>query len=127
MSDDTTIDGTTAGDDATAGGGATPPPAKRRMRWWVRVLIGLGIVVLLLAGSAAALYWFGGMETPDPAMSAAYATMVAAGEAPAIEGRFTIPIPGCRCHSDDPALTMQHSVRRISECSECHERVGPPR
>lgn len=108
-------------------GGGTPPPARRRMRWWVRALVGLGVTVALLAAAAASLYFFGGMEAPDPAMSAAYAALVADGKAPEIEWRFTIPIPGCRCHSTDPTLTMQHSVRRLSECSQCHERVGPPK
>jgi len=87
-----------------------------------KVLIWLGVTVLVLAALAAALYRFGGMWPPSGEARAAYAVEVAAGRQPAVEGRFTIPIPGCVCHSDDPVLQMQHSVRRIEECRGCHSR-----
>jgi len=84
------------------------------------VLIGVGITVAVLAVAAAALYSFGGMWPPSEEARAAYAAEVAAGREPAIEGRFTIPIPGCVCHSGDPVQQMRHSTRRISECMGCH-------
>ena len=86
-------------------------------------LIGLGVTVAVLAAVAATLYFFGGMETPPPEVRAAYQQLRAAGRAPAVTpARFHIPIPGCRCHSTDPVLTMQHAGRTIAQCSSCHSR-----
>jgi hypothetical protein len=31
-----------------------------------------------------------------------------------------IPIPGCRCHSDDPAVVEEHARYRLADCAECH-------
>jgi hypothetical protein len=87
-----------------------------------RVLVGLGVTVTVLAILAGALYLFGGMQPPSAEVRAAYAAEVAAGRQPAIAARFTIPVPGCVCHTDDPVLQVQHSVRRMSECSGCHSR-----
>jgi hypothetical protein len=87
-----------------------------------RVLIGVGIVLVALIALAGLLYEFGGMWPPSEASRAAYASMVSRGEQPAVESRFTIPIPGCVCHTDDPVLQMQHAGRRISECAACHSR-----
>jgi hypothetical protein len=87
-----------------------------------RILIGVGIALGVLIALAGLLYAFGGMWPPSEATRAAYAAMVARGEQPAIESRFTIPIPGCVCHTDDPVLQMQHAGRRISECKGCHSR-----
>jgi hypothetical protein len=85
-------------------------------RWLVR--IGSGLVVLLAL--VLALYEFGGMWPASDQAHAAYAAEVAAGQQPAIQSRFTIPIPGCVCHSSDPVVIAQHSTRRISECAGCH-------
>ena len=102
------------------GGAASEPPrARRTMR---RVLAGLAIAVGGLVVLAGLLFAFGGMERPSPETQAAFDQMVAEGRAAPVERRFVIPIPGCRCHSDDPVLTMAHSVRRIRECSGCHAR-----
>ena len=49
-----------------------------------------------------------------------YDQWVASGQAPAIQKRFVIPIPGCQCHSKDPALTAQHTRRHMNECGKCH-------
>jgi hypothetical protein len=87
-----------------------------------RILIGSGIVLGVLVVLAVMLYEFGGMWPPSEGTRTAYAAMVARGEEPAVESRFTIPIPGCVCHTDDPALQMQHAGRRMSECAGCHSR-----
>lgn len=93
-----------------------------------RVLLRLGLGILLLAGMvmlvAVLAYSFGGMERPAPGTRAAFEALVAAGRAEPLPRRLTIPIPGCRCHSQDPVLTMQHSVYRIRECRSCHESGG---
>jgi len=87
-----------------------------------RILVGVGVTLLLLVVVAAALYLFGGMQPPSLAVRSAYAAAVAAGRQPAVEARFTIPVPGCVCHTDDVALQMQHANRRMSECASCHDR-----
>ena len=96
-----------------------PRPRRRILR---RVLAGLGITVASLAALAALIYSFGTMASPSPEVIAAYDEAVATGQAPPVEARFHIPIPGCVCHSGDPALAMQHSTRYIRECSGCHSR-----
>jgi len=87
-----------------------------------KFLTGLAVTIGVLVVLAVALYEFGGMWPASGASQTAYAAEVAAGRQPAIESRFTIPIPGCVCHSDDPVLQMQHSNRRMSECKGCHGR-----
>ena len=96
----------------------------RKSLWW-RILkgsaIGLGVLLVLLAVAGVLLYNFGGMSgTVHPELLTQYDQMVAAGQAPAIEKRFVIPIPGCQCHSTDPVLTAQHTRRHMSECKKCH-------
>jgi hypothetical protein len=67
------------------------------------------------------LYNFGGMSgSAVPGVLAQYDQLVASGQAPAIQKRFVIPIPGCQCHSKDPVLTAQHTRRHMNECSKCH-------
>jgi hypothetical protein len=92
---------------------------------WVRVLKGVGItlasVLALLVVGAVLLYNFGGMwGSAEPGVLDQYDQWVATGQAPAIEKRFVIPIPGCKCHSKDPRLTAQHTRRHMNECGKCH-------
>lgn len=87
-----------------------------------RVLAIAGIVASVFSLTAAALFFFGGMMPPTAPARTEYAAEVAAGRQPAVEARFTIPIPGCVCHSDDPVLQVQHSNLRIRECGGCHKR-----
>jgi hypothetical protein len=77
-------------------------------------------VALALAALGGILYAFGGMWVRTPAMRAAYDQMVARGEQPPLPARFVAPIPGCVCHSDDPVVQAEHSVRRLRECGGCH-------
>lgn len=85
-----------------------------------KLLKGLGVTLAVLLAVAALLYAFGGMWPPSAEARAAYAVEVTAGRQPAVPGRFTVPVPGCVCHSEDPVLQLQHSTRRINECSRCH-------
>lgn len=92
---------------------------------WVRILRGFGITVLVLVvlGVVGGLlvYNYGGMSgSAVPGVLERYDQLVASGQAPAIEKRFVIPIPGCKCHSKDPVLTAQHTRRHMNECSKCH-------
>lgn len=100
---------------------ATAPRPRRSVavkRW----LAGIGIVLTALFAAAAVLYAFGGEQAPSPQARSAYAAEVAAGQQPALQAHFVIPIPGCVCHSSDPVLQMQHSVYRMSGCGGCHSR-----
>jgi hypothetical protein len=106
--------------------GETPPAPRRRLGWLAKTGIALVTVVALLALTALVLYNFGTMESPSPEMRVQYQQLVAAGltqKAP--DPGFHVPIPGCKCHSTDPVLTMQHEGLRIRDCSQCHDRVGP--
>jgi hypothetical protein len=92
---------------------------------WLRILRGVGIAMVSLlviaVVSVLLLYNFGGMSgSAVPGVLGQYDQMVAAGQAPAIQKRFVIPIPGCQCHSKDPVLTAQHTRRRMNECDKCH-------
>jgi hypothetical protein len=99
---------------------------RKRGRILKRIGLTLLAIVGLLAVTAAVLYNFGSMETPSPEMRAQYQTLVAEGKASAVQpAGFHVPIPGCKCHSDDPVLTMQHEGRKIRECSSCHGGAGP--
>lgn len=102
-----------------------PVRGPRWARWLKRIAIAFGVVIVALVVLGFMLYNFGGMWLPRPELKAQYAQLVANGTQPAVQGRFTIPIPGCVCHSNDPVLTMQHTTRHINECSQCHNRVGP--
>ncbi len=90
------------------------------------------VVVGLVLGVAAFAFAFGTPQAPlPPAGSApvAQAPAPAAASVPdapiAIEpseekAPFAVQIPGCRCHSDDPAVVEEHSQYRINECRSCH-------
>lgn len=88
-----------------------------------RILVGLVVTVAILAAVATVLFFFGGMEAPSAQMRSDYQQRYAAGRAPAVApAGLHIPIPGCRCHSSDPVLTMQHAGWSMSQCSRCHNR-----
>lgn len=38
---------------------------------------------------------------------------------------LAIEIPGCRCHSDDPAIVEAHSAYRMNQCAGCHGGQTP--
>jgi hypothetical protein len=79
------------------------------------------VALAVLFFSAATLFRFGSMWLPSREQTVAFERLVAAGQAAAITRRqFHIPIPGCVCHSDDPAQVAAHADRRISECMTCH-------
>lgn len=116
--------------EQTAEGGvaeevACAPAGPRWKRVVKRIFVGLGVTVVGLIALAALLYQFGGMWVRTPEMKTAYADMVAAGTAEPIDYRFTIPIPGCKCHSNDPVLQAKHSVRHVKDCMKCHN-TDPP-
>ena len=96
--------------------------AAPRMRWWQKLLIGIGLAIGASVVLAALLYNFGGMggSANDPAMKQQYEQLVAAGRVEPVQKRFTNPIPGCTCHSDDPVQTEVHRYYHMRECMACH-------
>jgi hypothetical protein len=112
-------------EDPVSAAGVVRNERGERAPLWKRLLFGGFVAAAVLFFAAVMLYRFGSMWTPAPEVRAQYEQLVAAGQAAQVPTRFHIPIPGCVCHSDDPVLTMQHSNRRISECSGCHAGAGP--
>ena len=104
-----------AGDEATS---------RSRRPLWRRVVMVLGVLVVLLVATGAALYFFGGMSGSeyDPQIRQQYEAGVASGQYAPVEKHFTIPIPGCTCHSTDPRLTEEHRYRHMNQCTGagCH-------
>lgn len=107
-------------DAAEQDGSQVDPPGPRWKRPAKRIALGFAATVAVLAVVAALLYSFGGMERPTPEYRTAYDQLVAQGQATPAEGRFVVPIPGCRCHSSDPVAQVQHSTYRIKDCTRCH-------
>ena len=85
-----------------------------------QIAIGFGMAVAVLAVLAIVAYSFGGPWRPSGEAREAYAVLVEEGLAGPVERRFVIPIPGCTCHSDDPAAIVPHAEYRLRDCSACH-------
>jgi hypothetical protein len=87
-----------------------------------RVLLGLVVTLLALGLVAVGLFYFGGPSTPAPGPAADTGATAAPSPMTGAPGdqRFIIEVPGCTCHSDDPAVVAEHATYRMSECSECH-------
>lgn len=66
-------------------------------------------------------------ESGTPDGGAPFDGVLAGSEVPAPdpESPFTFQIPGCRCHSDDPAVVEEHAEYRLNQCRGCH--AGSPR
>ena len=99
----------------------SPSGHSRRRRILERIALTLLALVLGLAALAVVAYDFGSMERPSAEMRARYDALVSAGQAaPMRSSGLRIPIPGCRCHSDDPVQQVRHAGYAIRECSRCH-------
>lgn len=110
----------------TAGGAEqSSPPARSLRRTLKRIGLTALAVVALFAALGATAYGFGSMEIPSAEMRAQYDALVASGKVAAVKpAGFHIPIPGCRCHSSDPVVTIEHEGYRIRDCASCHSRGG---
>lgn len=104
-------------DTETTHSGAERPHWRER---FLRIALWTALVLSVLLVIASILYTYGGMERPSPEYESAYARLVSQGVISPIDERFTIPIPGCRCHSDDPVRQIRHSTYRLRECMACH-------
>ncbi|GAB4279340.1 MAG: hypothetical protein Kow0056_12380 [Coriobacteriia bacterium] len=129
---------------ADAGGGG--PVGRSHARRTVRVL--LAVLALVVVALAATVYFAGGQQNRPQAATAGGTTDAAsdqgasgdgaAGDSgsqrvPIPEGMMSgagapeggvemplIPIPGCKCHSDDPAVVEEHAQYTLSDCAKCH-------
>ncbi len=93
---------------------------RRGHPWLRRSALIVSAVLLGLALVAVTLYFVGGEMPPAASIRNAYAAEVDAGAQAPVRAAFVIPIPGCVCHSPDPAIQMTHSVYHLSECASCH-------
>ncbi|MDY0340215.1 MAG: hypothetical protein RBS17_03270 [Coriobacteriia bacterium] len=88
-----------------------------------RIGIGAGVVGLVLAVVVVAMFAFGkpmtsrvdtvSMDSPADAASVSASDPLA------------VQIPGCVCHSDDPAVVEEHASYRMSDCFDCHSDGMP--
>ncbi len=91
------------------------------MRVLKSIAIGFGATLVVLAVVGVALYFLGGPSGPSRKVRAAYAELAAAGATPPPPAeQFVLPIPGCRCHSDDPVAIVHHAEYRMRDCASCH-------
>lgn len=62
---------------------------------------------------------------PDPG-GAPFGGEIVEGEVPEPDPQspFAFQIPGCTCHSDDPAVVEEHAQYRLNQCRGCH--AGSP-
>lgn len=115
------LTGVSAAPGAPRAGGPRAPGAPARLRRIARrVAIGALVTVAVLVVAAVALYALGGPQGVPAADVAAYEAGVPA--AMQVPRRAVLPIPGCVCHSDDPAVRAEHSRYRLRECGSCHGR-----
>ncbi|HET6498633.1 MAG TPA: hypothetical protein VFH17_06245 [Coriobacteriia bacterium] len=84
------------------------------------------LALLVLAGYLALTFGtpqapYSPAATPPPA-DVPVGRLAAHGEVPPPdpESPFAFQIPGCRCHSDDPAVVREHASYRLNQCSGCH-------
>lgn len=85
------------------------------------LLIGLASLAVVLGAVIALLLLGTPQSAPGPA--AAKPGEVAADAVappPDPSSPLAIEIPGCVCHSDDPALVEQHAGYRMNQCFGCH-------
>ncbi|MBN2822090.1 MAG: hypothetical protein JXR33_02725 [Coriobacteriia bacterium] len=85
-----------------------------------QIATGFGIALLVVVVVAAVLYFFGGSMPPSADARDAYDSLVAQGVEEPVESHFVVPIPGCTCHSDDPAAIVPHAEYRMRDCGACH-------
>jgi hypothetical protein len=94
----------------------------------------VGVVVLAAAVLVAAMFVFGKPVTPQASSQATPVgtTDPPAGTADPVDSAsaggsdpLAVEIPGCVCHSDDPAVVESHASYRMSECFDCHSEGMP--
>ena len=96
----------------------------------------IGVAVLVLAAVVLAMFAFGKPTTPQVPPTAASAEVVTSeADVAPVDGTggtpdegsdpLAVQIPGCVCHSDDPAVVEEHASYRMSECFDCHKDGMP--
>jgi hypothetical protein len=65
-------------------------------------------------------------STGDADGGAPFGGEIVEGEVPAPDPQspFAFQIPGCKCHSNDPAVVEEHANYRLNQCRGCH--AGSP-
>jgi hypothetical protein len=88
------------------------------MRKAKRIVVTAAAVLLVLAATTAAVFALG-----RPTTGQASSEMTAPD--PGGSDPLAIEIPGCVCHSEDPAVVEAHAQYRMSECLDCHSGGMP--
>ncbi len=107
-------------------------------------LIGAAVVVAVLLAAAGFLWFFGSPQSVSvtspvettPAVAQDGSSGAPGGESdvsvtstvappPDPNTPLAIEIPGCVCHSDDPAIVEEHSQYRMNQCMGCHAGQVP--
>jgi hypothetical protein len=94
-----------------------------------RIVLIVGSAMLVIAALVVAMFAFGKPMTPQASSQAAppgvAATQAPAGAPEGGSDPLAVEIPGCVCHSDDPAVVAEHATYRMSQCFDCHSNGMP--
>lgn len=95
-----------------------------------RIVLIAGSAVLVTAALVVAMFAFGKPVTPQTSSEAAappevVSTQTPVGASGSGSDLLAVEIPGCVCHSDDPAVVAEHASYRMSQCFECHQSGMP--
>jgi hypothetical protein len=109
-------------------------------------VVGGALLVVTLLAAAGVLWFFGAPQAQTVAPPTETAPAVAQGGVAPEDGAtgdsdvsvtstvapppdpntpLAIEIPGCVCHSDDPAVVEEHSQYRMNQCMGCHAGQVP--
>jgi len=87
-------------------------PAPVRRKRWPRVV---AAVAIALVATGAGFYFLGAPSQGQSVSENGQAVPPADPSSP-----LAISIPGCVCHSDDPAQVAEHKQYRMNQCAGCH-------
>ena len=83
-------------------------------------VLSLSVLAVVLGGGIV-VYLFGGPSDGPATLPGTVAISEAKVAGPVSQGgEAWFGIPGCTCHSDDPAVVEEHRGYRLQDCAECH-------
>lgn len=85
-----------------------------------RLLVTAVSVTVLVVAAMVAVYAFGTPQAPTSPIAQSAVVPEADPSSP-----LAIQVPGCVCHSDDPAVVEEHAQYRMNQCFGCHSEGVP--
>ena len=92
-----------------------------------RLLIGVLALVAVVLAVGIVLYLFGGPQGAGDVVAGGNAGVAVTATAAELQAPppdpsspLAIELPGCVCHSDDPAVVAEHAQYRMNQCFGCH-------